>query len=50
MIRPQLLLGQNKLESTVRYLGIKLEDALEIANRGLRSHWRLRNQFAGDLR
>lgn len=27
----QLLLGHSKLESTVRYLGIELEDALEIA-------------------
>ena len=29
----QLLLGHTKLESTVRYLGIELEDALEIAER-----------------
>ena len=27
----QLLLGQTKMGSTVRYLGIELEDALEIA-------------------
>ena len=27
----QLLLGHTKLESTVRYLGIDVEDALEIA-------------------
>ena len=27
----QLLLGHSKLESTVRYLGIKVEDALEMA-------------------
>ena len=27
----QLLLGHHKLESTVRYLGIEVEDALEIA-------------------
>jgi integrase len=27
----QLLLGHSKLESTVRYLGIKVDDALEIA-------------------
>ena len=27
----QLLLGDSKLESTVRYLGIELDDALEIA-------------------
>jgi len=27
----QLLLGHTKLESTVRYLGIELEDTLEIA-------------------
>jgi integrase len=29
----QLLLGHTKLESTVRYLGIEVEDALEIAER-----------------
>ncbi|MFT6551556.1 MAG: integrase [Zhongshania marina] len=27
----QLLLGHSKLDSTVRYLGIELDDALEIA-------------------
>jgi len=27
----QLLPGQTKLESTVRYLGIEVEDAIEIA-------------------
>lgn len=27
----QLLLGQSKLESTVRYLGIEVDDALEIS-------------------
>ena len=27
----QLLLGHSKLESTVRYLGIDVDDALEIA-------------------
>lgn len=27
----QLLLGQSKLESTVRYLGIEVDDAMEIA-------------------
>jgi len=27
----QLLLGHSKLESTVRYLGINVDDALEIA-------------------
>ena len=27
----QLLLGNTKLESTVRYLGIEVDDALEIA-------------------
>ncbi len=27
----QLLLGHTKLESTVRYLGIEIDDALEIA-------------------
>ena len=29
----QLLLGHSKLESTVRYLGIEVEDALEMAER-----------------
>ena len=29
----QLLLGHTRLESTVRYLGIEVEDALEIAER-----------------
>jgi integrase len=29
----QLLLGQTKLESTVRYLGIEVNDALEMAER-----------------
>src|SRR6266536_2133098 len=29
----QLLLGHTKLESTVRYLGIEVDDALEIADR-----------------
>lgn len=28
----QLLLGHTKLESTVRYLGIEVDDALEISN------------------
>lgn len=27
----QLLLGHTKLESTVRYLGVKVDDALEMA-------------------
>ena len=27
----QLLLGRTKLESTVRYLGIEIEDALELS-------------------
>jgi site-specific recombinase XerC len=27
----QLLLGHTKLESTVRYLGIEVDDALEVA-------------------
>jgi integrase len=27
----QLLLGHTKVESTVRYLGVEVEDALEIA-------------------
>lgn len=29
----QLLLGHTKLESTIRYLGIEIDDALEIAER-----------------
>ncbi len=29
----QLLLGYTKLESTVRYLGIEVDDALEMAER-----------------
>ena len=29
----QLLLGHTKMESTIRYLGIELEDALDIAER-----------------
>ena len=29
----QLLLGHTKMDSTVRYLGVELEDALEIAER-----------------
>jgi integrase len=29
----QLLLGHTKLDSTVRYLGVELEDALEISER-----------------
>jgi hypothetical protein len=28
---PSLLLGHSKLESTVRYLGIEVDDALEMA-------------------
>ena len=31
----QLLLGHTKLESTVRYLGIEVDDALEMARRPL---------------
>ena len=27
----QLLLGRTKLESTIRYLGIEVEDALEVS-------------------
>jgi hypothetical protein len=27
----QLLLGRSKLESTVRYLGVEVDDALEMA-------------------
>jgi hypothetical protein len=30
----QLLLGHTKLESTVRYLGIEVDDALHNGNRG----------------
>jgi site-specific recombinase XerC len=29
----QLLLGHTKMDSTVRYLGVELEDALEISER-----------------
>jgi len=29
----QLLLGHTKLESTVKYLGIEVEDALEISEK-----------------
>jgi len=29
----QILLGHTKLESTVRYLGIEVDDALELAER-----------------
>ncbi len=29
----QLLLGHTKLESTVRYLGVEVDDALEMAER-----------------
>ncbi len=29
----QLLLGHTKMDSTVRYLGVELDDALEIAER-----------------
>ena len=29
----QLLLGHTKMDSTVRYLGIELEDALDISER-----------------
>jgi site-specific recombinase XerD len=29
----QLLLGHSKIESTVRYLGIELDDAIEIAGK-----------------
>ena len=32
-IRLQLLLSHSKLQSTVRYLGIDVEDALEMAER-----------------
>jgi site-specific recombinase XerC len=29
----QLLLGHSKMDSTVRYLGVELDDALEISER-----------------
>jgi len=29
----QILLGHSKLESTIRYLGIEVDDALEMAER-----------------
>jgi hypothetical protein len=29
----QLLLGHTKIESTVRYLGIEIDDAIEIAEK-----------------
>ena len=29
----QLLLGHTKLESTVRYLGVELDDALELSEK-----------------
>ena len=29
----QLLLGHTKLESTIRYLGVEIEDALQISER-----------------
>jgi len=29
----QLLLGDNKIKSTVRYLGIEVDDALEMAEK-----------------
>jgi site-specific recombinase XerD len=32
----QLLLGHTKLESTVRYLGIEVDDALEIADQSVK--------------
>jgi len=31
LLAVQLLLGHSKLESTVRYLGIEVDDALEIS-------------------
>ena len=34
----QLLLGHNKLESTVRYLGIEVDDAWRSQNRGVTLH------------
>jgi len=35
----QLLLGHRKLESTVRYLGIEVDDALELCGPGTRPQW-----------
>lgn len=35
----QLLLGHSKLESTVRYLGIEVDDALEISEQTDIEHW-----------
>jgi hypothetical protein len=29
----QLLLGHTKIESTVRYLGVEIDDAIEIADK-----------------
>jgi hypothetical protein len=29
----QLLLGRSKIESTVRYLGVEIDDALDIAEK-----------------
>ena len=33
LIAVQLLLGHSKIESTVRYLGIEVDDAIEIAEK-----------------
>jgi hypothetical protein len=35
----QLLLGHTKVESTVRYLGIEVDDALAIAEQGTSKKW-----------
>ena len=43
--RGQLLLGQAKIESTVRYLGIDIDDALEIAEDT--EAWRHRRRTIG---
>jgi len=35
----QLLLGHSKLESTVRYLGIEVDDALEMYRQRCKAKW-----------
>lgn len=44
----QLLLGHSKLESTVRYLGIEVDDALEISEQTeIQDRGAAARQFAG---